>query len=37
MPHCRGVPGPGRWNGRTGEQEEGEEIGGFWRGNQEQG
>ena len=33
MPQCRGMPGLGSRNRWVGEQGEG--IGGFWRGNQE--
>ena len=35
MPQCKGIPGQGSNSGWIGEQQEGDEIGCFQRGNQE--
>ena len=37
MPQCGGMPGLGSGSGWVGEQGEGEEDRGFWKGNQERG
>ena len=37
MPQYRGLPGPGSWNGRVGEQGEREGIGGFQGGETRKG